>query len=224
MDNFSKENGIGMTSSRTRERLIDRLREKGISNNLVLERIKDVPRHLFIDEALSSRAYEDTALPIGFSQTISQPYVVALMTEILLGVLDKDKKFNRVLEIGTGCGYQTAVLSPFAKKIFSIERIKPLLHRSRDNLLKINIKNVSFKLSDGYLGWRDKSPFQAIIVSAAPPKVPNDLLMQLDNGGRLVIPVGKNDDQNLECITRRGDNFDKKTIGSVNFVPLIEGL
>ncbi len=212
-----------MTSSRTRERLIDRLREKGIRNNQVLERIRDVPRHFFIDEALSSRAYEDTALPIGFGQTISQPYVVALMTELLLDILDKDKKFNRVLEIGTGCGYQTAILSSFAKKVFSIERIKPLLHKSRDNLLKINIKNISFRLSDGYLGWRDKSPFQAIIVAAAPLKIPNDLLMQLDDGGRLVIPVGNNKDQDLVCITRQGNNFDKKTIGSVNFVPLIEG-
>jgi|TARA_B100001250_G_scaffold414562_1_gene453905 protein-L-isoaspartate(D-aspartate) O-methyltransferase len=223
VNNFSKKKGIGMTSSRTRERLIDRLREKGIRNNQVLERIRDVPRHFFIDEALSSRAYEDTALPIGFGQTISQPYVVALMTELLLDILDKDKKFNRVLEIGTGCGYQTAILSSFAKKVFSIERIKPLLHKSRDNLLKINIKNISFRLSDGYLGWRDKSPFQAIIVAAAPLKIPNDLLMQLDDGGRLVIPVGNNKDQDLVCITRQGNNFDKKTIGSVNFVPLIEG-
>ncbi len=222
MDSNSKKIGIGMTSARTRQRLIDRLIKQGIINKRVLDVIEKVPRHSFVDEALSSRAYEDTALPIGFGQTISQPYIVALMTELLVSLLPESGKFNRLLEIGTGCGYQAAILSSFANEVFSIERIKPLFHKSRQNLLKAGIKNVSLRLADGNLGWNNKSPFQGIIVAAAPLKIPKDLLMQLDDGGRIIAPIGDEKDQVLVCISRKGNNFDSESICPVKFVPLIQ--
>ena len=176
--------GIGMTSARTRERLVQRLIEQGISDERVLDRIRHVPRHLFVDEALASRAYEDTALPIGFGQTISQPYIVARMTEQLLatGVTTK------VLEIGTGCGYQTAVLSPLVGEIYSVERIAGLLSRARRTLRELKIRNANFRHADGNIGWAARAPFDGILLTAAPYAVPNALFDQLNLGGRLIAP------------------------------------
>ena len=182
--NEQQRSGIGMTSARTRERLVERLRHEGVKNEAVLDRIRAVPRHLFVDEALASRAYEDTALPIGFGQTISQPYVVALMTEALLDGLG-GKKLIKVLEIGTGCGYQTAVLAPFAQHIYSVERIQQLQQRARAKLVELKISNVSLRHADGWHGWRSQAPFQAILVAAAPAEIPPELLDQLEDGGRI---------------------------------------
>ncbi len=212
--------GIGMTSARTRERLIQRLVEQGIRDPRVLDRIRNVPRHLFVDEALSSRAYEDTALPIGHGQTISQPYVVARMTEAVTigGVPDK------VLEIGTGCGYQTAVLAPLVGKLYSIERIEALLDRAKENLKELGIRNVRFKHGDGNAGWPSQAPFDAILVAAAPHAVPQKLLDQLGEGGRLVAPIGPEGRQELLRLTRRGDEFLRERLGLVSFVPLLGGL
>ncbi len=212
--------GIGMTSARTRERLILRLVEQGIRDPRVLDRIRNVPRHLFVDEALSSRAYEDTALPIGHGQTISQPYVVARMTEAVTigGVPDK------VLEIGTGCGYQTAVLAPLVGKLYSIERIEALLDRAKENLKELGIRNVRFKHGDGNAGWPSQAPFDAILVAAAPHAVPQKLLDQLGEGGRLVAPIGPEGRQELLRLTRRGDEFLRERLGLVSFVPLLGGL
>ena len=215
--------GIGMTSARTRDRLIDRLKREGITNEAVLERIRTVPRHLFVDEALASRAYEDTALPIGFGQTISQPYIVALMTEALVAKLRPGEQLKKVLEVGTGCGYQTAVLAPFAQHIYSIERLQPLIRRARERLAELKINNVTLRYGDGWRGWSGQAPFQGIIVAAAPREVPQDLLEQLDDGGRLVVPVGTRGGQRLECITRRGNAFESEALGLVSFVPLVEG-
>src|ERR1700684_2576997 len=177
--------GIGMTSARTRDRLVQRLRDQGIANPAVLERIKNVPRHIFVDEALGSRAYEDTALPIGFGQTISQPYIVARMTEALLD----GGPLGRVLEIGTGCGYQTAVLAPLVERIFSIERIEALYKRARERLKALEIRNVKLKHGDGAKGWKPQAPFDAILVAAAPLTIPESLVAQLALGGRLIVPV-----------------------------------
>jgi len=212
--------GIGMTSARTRERLVLRLREQGIKDERVLDRIRNVPRHLFVDEALASRAYEDTALPIGFGQTISQPYVVARMTEALLG---GGELFN-VLEVGTGCGYQTAVLGPLVARISSVERIKPLIDRTRDRLKELGIKNVRLKYADGTVGWKVHAPYDGIVVTAAPLAVPQGLLAQLSpKGGRLVLPVGPDGAQELLRITRRDEHFMRERLGGVSFVPLVGG-
>jgi protein-L-isoaspartate(D-aspartate) O-methyltransferase len=213
-------NGIGMTSARTRDRLIERLKAEGITNSAVLERMRAVPRHLFVDEALASRAYEDTALPIGFGQTISQPYVVAAMTGALIeGV----PKLKRVLEIGTGCGYQTAVLAPFVQHIYSVERIAPLVQRARSMLAELRISNVSLRHADGWHGWRSQAPFQGIIAAAAPEIVPPELLEQLDEGGRLVIPIGARGRQMLLRVTRVGDELEREELLPVSFVPFVEG-
>ena len=217
------EEGIGMTSARTRDRLIARLREQGIRDPRILEHMRAVPRHLFVDEALGSRAYEDTALPIGFGQTISQPYVVALMTEALIGD-ETAEPLKRVLEIGTGCGYQTAVLAPFVQHIYSVERILPLVERAQKTLREIGVHNVSVRYADGWHGWRSQAPFDGIIVAAAPEGVPRVLLEQLDEGGRLVIPVGREGEQELVCITRSGDNYTRRTITRVSFVPFVPGM
>jgi protein-L-isoaspartate(D-aspartate) O-methyltransferase len=212
--------GIGMTSARTRDRLVQRLRDQGIRNEEVLEQIRNVPRHLFVDEALASRAYEDTALPIGLGQTISQPYVVARMTEALL----EDFTGEKVLEVGTGCGYQTAVLAPLVKKIFTIERIPELLRRARQRLRELDIYNVQFKPGDGWEGWPKYGPYDGIIVTAAPDEVPEKLLGQLAPGGRLIIPVGpRNGVQTLARITRRDDHYEQESLGLVSFVPLVKG-
>jgi len=178
--------GIGMTSARTRDRLVQRLREQGIANLQVLDRIRNVPRHIFVDEALGTRAYEDTALPIGFGQTISQPYIVARMTEALL----EGAPPRNVLEVGTGCGYQTAVLAPLVEKLHTIERIEPLLTRAKERIKELGLRNVRFRHGDGALGWKTQAPFDGILVAAAPLTVPEALIQQLGVGGRLLVPVG----------------------------------
>lgn len=213
-----------MTSARTRDRLIERLRSEGIENEAVLERIRATPRHLFVDEALASRAYEDTALPIGFGQTISQPYVVALMTDALIRDVPPGKTLGKVLEIGTGCGYQTAVLAPFVTQIYSIERIRPLFQRASERLRRLGVKNVTLRCADGWQGWQSQAPFDGIIVAAAPPEIPQDLLAQLAEGGKLIIPVGGRGAQGLICVTREGDEFRRREMGLVSFVPLVEGV
>ncbi len=206
-----------MTSARTRERLVSRLREQGIRSEAVLARIRDVPRHLFVDEALASRAYEDTALPIGLGQTISQPYVVACMTEALLAGGD----LGQVLEIGTGCGYQTAVLAPLVAKVYTVERIPELLRRARQRLRELDIYNVQFRPGDGWEGWPKYAPYDGIIVTAAATELPEKLLGQLANGGRLVMPVGPPGFQELLSVTRRNEHFEEARLGAVSFVPLV---
>jgi len=210
--------GIGMTSQRTRERLIQRLREKGIRDERVLEAMRSVPRHLFIDEALASRAYEDTALPIGNGQTISQPYIVALMTEAMLA----GGRPGKVLEVGTGSGYQTAVLSPLVDEVYSVERIEPLMKQARRRLHELGCRNVQIRLSDGSWGWKEYAPYDAIIVTAAPMEVPKSLLEQLAPGGRLVIPVGDSTMQELRLIQHTDNGFTSERLVLVNFVPLVK--
>lgn len=212
--------GIGMTSQRTRERLVQRLREKGIQNNHVLEVILNTPRHLFMDEALASRAYEDTALPIGYGQTISQPYIVARMTELLLLGGNPDK----VLEVGTGCGYQTAILAQIVPRTYSVERIEGLLQQTRKRLRMLRLNNVRCKHSDGSWGWPENAPFDAIIVTAAPPEIPRPLLEQLAVGGRMVIPVGgQNGVQKLLVIKRTDQAYEQQEYEAVSFVPMVGG-
>ena len=211
--------GIGMTSARTRDRLVQRLRDQGIANLAVLERIRNVPRHIFVDEALGSRASEDTALPIGFGQTISQPYIVARMTEALLDAAAPDN----VLEVGTGCGYQTAVLAPLVKRVSTIERIEPLLTRARGRLKELGVRNVRFRHGDGSLGWKAHAPFDGILVAAAPLTVPEALLKQLKVGGRLIVPIGPEGQQQLVRLTRREQRVERENLGPVAFVPLLGG-
>lgn len=212
--------GIGMTSARTRDRLVQRLREQGITKPAVLERIRILPRHIFVDEALASRAYEDTALPIGWGQTISQPYIVARMTEAVLAAGTPDK----VLEVGSGCGYQTAVIAPLAGRVFAIERIGPLVERSRERLRELGVRNVRVRHGDGMRGWPTQAPFDAILVAAAPLALPDALLRQLAPGGRLVAPVGPEGAQQLLRVTHRESGFHKEVLGPVSFVPLLPGL
>lgn len=211
--------GIGMTSARTRDRLVQRLREQGVANPAVLDRIRNVPRHIFVDEALGSRAYEDTALPIGFGQTISQPYIVARMTEALL----ESGANDNVLEVGTGCGYQTAVLAPLVVRLQTIERIGPLLARARMRLKELGIRNVRFRHGDGTLGWKAHAPFDAILVAAAPLTVPEALIKQLKVGGRLLVPIGPDGQQELVRFTRREQRVERESLGNVAFVPLLGG-
>lgn len=211
--------GIGMTSARTRERLVRRLQAQGIRSRDVLERIRNVPRHLFVDEALASRAYEDTALPIGLGQTISQPFVVARMTEALL----QDFDGARVLEIGTGCGYQTAVLAPLVKEVYTVERIPALMHKARQRLRGLDLYNVHFRQGDGWEGWRKYSPYDGIIVTAAAPELPQKLLEQLAPDGNLIIPVGPAGRQELTRVTREDDHWVQTSLGAVSFVPLVHG-
>jgi len=215
----AEHSGIGMTSQRTRDRLADTLIEMGIMSEVVLDAIRTTPRHLFVDEALATRAYENTALPIGFNQTISQPYIVAKMTEALI----KDRKLEKVLEIGTGCGYQTVIMAQFTKRIYTIERINDLLIRAREQFQKLGFTNVRTKYADGNIGWPTQAPFDAIIVAAAPIGVPDALLEQLAIDGRLVIPVGKSGDQKLLLITRTQEGFEEEVIDSVSFVPMLGG-
>ena len=211
--------GSGMTSARTRDRIVRRLKEHGIRTEAVLNQIRNVPRHLFVDEALASRAYEDTALPIGHGQTISQPYVVARMTEALLSGFNG----GNVLEIGTGCGYQTAVLSPLVKKIYSVERIPALLKRTRRRLRELNIYNVQFRPGDGWEGWPKYAPYDGIIVAAAASVIPEKLLEQLAPAGQLVIPIGPPGRQELMLVVRKDDHFEQSSLGAVSFVPLVAG-
>lgn len=212
--------GIGMTSQRTRDRLVNRLRDKGIKNIRVLEVMRTTPRHIFVDEAMAHRAYEDTALPIGHGQTISQPYIVARMTEILLenGVPDV------VLEVGTGSGYQSAILSRLVPKVYTVERISALLQKARDAHRKLGLLNVFSKHSDGSWGWAPNAPYPAIMVTAAPESVPPSLLEQLAVGGRMVIPVGSSHGvQKLKVYTRTAEGIEESTQEYVHFVPLLDG-
>ncbi len=212
--------GIGMTSARTRDRLVQRLREQGITNLAVLERIRQVPRHIFVDEALASRAYEDTALPIGFGQTISQPYIVARMTEALL----EGGPLTRVLEIGTGCGYQTAVLAPLVERVNTVERIEGLQRRAKERLRELQIRNVRFRLGDGAQGWKTQAPFDGVLASAAPLTIPETLIGQLAIGGRLVMPVGPEGAQQLVRLIRREQGIERRVLGVVAFVPFVAGV
>jgi protein-L-isoaspartate(D-aspartate) O-methyltransferase len=212
--------GIGMTSQRTRERLVQRLREEGIRDERVLAAMREIPRHIFVDEALASRAYEDTALPIGFGQTISQPYIVARMTEAILA----GGPINELLEIGTGSGYQTAVLARLVRRVYSVERIEGLLALARERLRELGLRSVRLKHSDGTIGLPEYAPFDAILVTAAPEVVPNALLEQLKPGGRMVLPAGGRDEQRLLRITRTPRGFTKEVLERVSFVPLLGGV
>ena len=215
----SEYNGIGMTSQRTRNRLAEKLEEMGITSDAVLDSIRNTPRHLFVDEALASRAYENTALPIGFSQTISQPYIVAKMIEALI----HNRKPEKVLEVGTGCGYQTVILSQFVKQVYTVERINGLLIKARERFHQLKIRNIRAKHADGNIGWEQYAPFDGIIVAAAPIGVPEALLEQLAIDGRLIIPVGKSGSQKLLLITRTNDGFEEEYLDAVSFVPMLGG-
>ncbi len=213
------DRGIGMTSQRTRDRLVQRLREEGIRNERVLEVIRATPRHLFVDEALASRAYEDTALPIGYNQTISQPFVVAAMTDLVLRNQPK-----KVLEIGTGSGYQAAILAPLVEKVYTVERIEPLARQARQRFRRLGLRNVRASYSDGTAGLPEFAPYDAIITTAATEEIPQALLEQLSpEGGRLVIPVGGRDYQRLTVVTRNGDSYEQEELDAVIFVPLLSG-
>jgi len=253
-----RRDGIGMTSLRTRRRLIARLRAQGIGNRAVLSVLEKTPRHLFIDEGLAHRAYEDTALPIGRNQTISQPFIVALMTEFLLdgdgekrggdgaknrggdggknrgdgdaknrggdSAKNRGRAIKKVLEVGTGCGYQSAVLAQLADWVFTIERIGALQAQAKQLLAELGYRNISFLNADGFDGWQSNQPFDGILVTAAPREVPEKLLAQLAVGGRLVIPVGDSDAQQLRIITRHGSgDFDQQLRDAVRFVPMLGG-
>jgi len=218
----STKHGIGMTSQRTRERMLTRLREQGIKDEITLAAMGSIPRHIFVDEALSIRAYEDVSLPIGFGQTISQPYIVAKMTEILRA----GNPLNKILEIGTGCGYQTAVLSKLAKEVYSAERIRPLLMKARNNLRELRMSNIKLKHADGTMGIPEMAPYDGIIVTAAASHIPQELLEQLAPGGRMVIPVGT-EEQTLYLIehatSSNGSEYRQTKLEAVKFVPLLGG-
>ena len=211
-------NGIGMTSQRTRERLIQRLSDQGISDMAVLDVLRTTPRHLFLDEAMAHRAYEDVALPIGFQQTLSQPYIVARMTELLLAAGPR----QRVLEIGTGSGYQTAILAQLVGEVYSVERIKPLQQKARQRLRQLKLRNVHMNHADGGMGWEERGPFDGIMSTAAPEQIPEELLRQLAMDGRLVIPVG-GERQHLQVVTRTAEGYETEIVEAVNFVPLRPG-
>lgn len=209
-----------MTSQRSRDRLVSQLREMGIQSERVLASIRSTPRHIFIDEALASRAYDNTALPIGHNQTISQPYIVARMTEAIVEM----EALDRVLEVGTGCGYQTAILAQFARQVYSIERIEALLISARERFHNLNYRNITAKYGDGTHGWPENAPYQGILVSAAPAKIPKILLEQLATGGRMIIPIGHSGEQRLLSIVRTEDGFVEKFLDGVSFVPMLKGM
>ena len=211
--------GIGMTSMRTRQRLVQRLSEQGITSTEVLEAVRSTPRHLFVDEALAHRAYEDTALPIGWNQTLSQPYIVAKTTELALA----NGTPGKVLEIGSGSGYQTAILAQVSGEVFAMERVKGLSDRSRKRFRELRLRNVQCRLGDGLVGWPDKGPFDVILSAAAPEQVPPALLEQLAIGGRLVMPVG-NHEQDLIVVHATPSGFETEVIEPVNFVPMLPGV
>lgn len=211
--------GIGVTSRRTRERLVAKLEEKGIRNSHVLDVMRAIPRHIFIEEAFSHLSYEDIPVNIGYKQTISQPFVVARMTQAIL----EAGPLKRVLEIGTGCGYQTAIAASLADEVYSIERIRPLHEKARQNLELLGLDNIHLIHGDGSLGHPAEGPYDAIIVTAAPMGVPNELLAQLADKGRLVIPVGGKFRQELRLITRNQDQFLSRLLDHVRFVPLLKG-
>ena len=217
---LSENRGIGMTSQGTRDRLVQRLRQDGIKDERVLKAITQVPRHEFVDEALSSRAYENTALPIGQSQTISQPWIVARMTEALLDGGNTQK----VLEVGTGSGYQAAILAHLVPTVFTVERIDELLKLARRRFHNMRLNNIYLRYADGHLGWPSQAPFDGIIVTAAAHSVPDELLQQLAVGGVLVIPVEKGGRQRLLSVRRTEDGFEESDLGGVIFVPMLSGL
>ena len=215
--------GIGMTSARTRDRLVQRLRDQGITNLAVLDRIRNIPRHIFVDEALGTRAYEDTALPIGFGQTISQPYIVARMIE----VLRSGRELGRTLEVGAGCGYQAAVLAQLTDEVYAVERIGPLLAKAKANMRTIQQFKVRLKHADGQWGLPEAAPFDTIILAAAAAHVPQALLQQLALGGKMLLPVlspSGAGDQFLSLIERRAEGCVETRLDSVHFVPLLSGL
>ena len=216
--NIQRHTGIGMTSQRTRNRLIERLRAEGIQDEVVLAAMNAVPRHIFVDEALASRAYDDVSLPLGFGQTISQPYIVARMVEILRNGIQLD----RVLEIGTGCGYQAAVLAGVADKVYSVERVQPLFERATGYLKELQIRNVSLRYADGNMGLPEIAPFDGIIMAAAATHVPRALLEQLAVGGRMVLPLGAQE-QYLCLIERTEHGLRETRLEPVKFVPLLMG-
>ena len=216
-------NGIGMTSRRTRDRLIERLRDKGITDQRVLETMRMLPRHIFVDEALAHRAYEDIALPIGFNQTISQPYIVALMTQVLFSDGESAVERENVLEIGTGSGYQASVLSYMAKRVYTVERISGLIDYAKSRFKALKIRNIRVKHDDGNMGWEQQGPFDAIMVTAGAPDVPDALVDQLNVGGRIVIPVGKGESQSLLVIDKTRQGLQQVNIADVRFVPLLRG-
>jgi protein-L-isoaspartate(D-aspartate) O-methyltransferase len=216
----SRQQGIGMTSQRTRERLIQRLAEAGIKDPEVLDVMRRMPRHLFVDEALASRAYEDSALPIGHGQTISQPYTVARMTEALLALGRPDT----VLEIGTGSGFQTAVLASLVRRVYSVERVARLSERARRRLKKLKLRNVRLRHDDGGQGWPEYAPFEGIIVTAAPAGIPRVLVNQLTMGGCMVLPIGLSDQQVLVRVVRTETGYSHEILESVIFVPLLGGV
>jgi protein-L-isoaspartate(D-aspartate) O-methyltransferase len=214
----SRHSGIGMTSQRTRLRMVERLRDQGIRDEVVLGAFADIPRHIFVDEALAHRAYEDISLPIGFGQTISQPWVVARMLELARG----GHALGKVLEVGTGCGYQAALLSRLAQEVYSVERISALLMKARVHLRELRIANVRLKHADGHFGMKDSGPFDAIVMAAAASHVPEALRDQLAEGGRLVLPLGPRE-QNLTLVERTAEGFVQTTLEPVRFVPLLPG-
>ena len=216
----TRHSGIGMTSERTRARMVERLRAQGIKDNNVLTAMGMVPRHIFVDEALSIRAYEDSALPIGFGQTISSPYSVARMIEVLRGGAD----LQRVLEVGTGCGYQAAVLAKLAREVYSVERIATLLGRARRTIRELRIGNIKLKHGDGSVGLQDVAPFDGIILAAASPILPQALLEQLADGGRMVLPRGIGESQQMVLVERTAEGFQEKVLEMVHFVPLLSGV
>jgi len=215
----SRLQGIGMTSDRTRARMVDRLVKQGISDEKVLEVMGAIPRHIFVDEALASRSYEDTALPIGHNQTISQPYIVAQMTELLL----ENGPLSKVLEIGTGCGYQTAILASLVDKVYTVERIAPLLKKAKNHLWDLKLKNIIYQHSDGGWGWPEQAPFDGILVAAAPAEIPETLLQQMAVGGVMLIPVGGKNLQQLYKVTRTESGYENEILEPVSFVPFLSG-
>jgi protein-L-isoaspartate(D-aspartate) O-methyltransferase len=216
----SRREGIGMTSQRTRLRMVERLRAQGIRDEVVLAALGEIPRHLFVDEALASRAYEDISLPLGFGQTISSPYIVARMSELARG----GTALGRVLEIGTGCGYHTAVLARLAKEVVSIERLATLISKARRNLRDARVSNARLRHGDGLLGLPELAPFDAIVMAAAATHVPRALLEQLAVGGRMIFPMTSREAQRLCVIERTMHGYSEKKMDEVNFVPLLPGL
>jgi protein-L-isoaspartate(D-aspartate) O-methyltransferase len=217
--NTTATTGIGMTSQRTRARMVERLRALGIRDSRVLHAMGLVPRHIFIEQALANRAYDDTALPLGFGQTISQPFVVARMVEILIA----GRELGKALEIGAGCGYQAAILGVLSKRVFAVERIAPLLARARDNLKQIKLSHIRLKHADGNLGLPEAAPFDTIILAAAAAEVPQTLLAQLAPGGRLVMPLG-GAEQVISLFERTESGFVETRFDAVRFVPLLPGV
>lgn len=218
-DLIGRHNGIGMTSQRTRARMVERLREQGIADEAVLSAMNAIPRHIFVDEALASRAYDDVSLPLGFGQTISNPKIVARMVELL----NSGRKLAKVLEIGTGCGYQAAVLAKIAREVYSVERISPLLAKARAALKELRIHNVKLRHADGNLGYKEGAPFDGIILAAAATQVPQALLGQLAVGGKMVLPLGGRE-QHLYVIERNERGYAETIMDPVKFVPLLPGI